>query len=620
MRTNLEKDLLLVQVYHPQKTRIGDFIYRIEQPAIAMARVQGVAVININAHSPHLQDLCLQADVLLLHMVSDQDFLPILEMRKKQDLPTVFEISDNFVAFQAHDPMAPYFNDPLNLSTVFLYASLADAVQVTTEELIDTFSFLNDRFKVFRNHLMDSGDFCRERSNDFTLGWAGSYSHLEDLKWIAPTVVEFLKKHPNVRFSLMGTKRGMDYFSGIPDRQKSYRPTGSLSDYYRFLETIDVGLAPLLNTAYNRCRSDIKFLEYGSRGVTPVLSAHAPYQKTADHGVTALLFKDEIELRKLLKELAEDPENRYSISRNAYEYVRSSRQEQIHASERIKFYASLSKVKTPKGISYSILEPIAQDSKAYRVKESEAEKLSSHASSLFEEGDSQNGLESYKRAIQNMPEFYIPYYWLGESLFREGSVDCIGFLERASKLSTASLRPKLLLGLALLSKNTDAASACFKDALKVSPFYAPALDALARIEEQRGRYQKAAEFFKLALKVNPFYSLAALGLGRNSLAMGKKEGAIPYLQIADDVLPNHVESRLELAKLFLKAGKNREAARQCQTILAFQPDNIAALTLLSSIDENPHPKNDATDDLKEPSPLSVEGLDNTSTFSQNWSH
>jgi len=584
-RQEMRSDLLLVQVYHPQNMNIGDFIYRIEQPSRAMGKIHGVKVININIYSPYLKEVCLQADILILHMVSDQDMLPIIEERKRLGLPNVFEISDIFIGFQRRDPMREYFKDPLNLATILQYISLADAVQVTTEELLNTFSFVNSCFIVFENHIMSVGEFSKDRSGAITIGWGGSLSHLEDLEWIAPTIIKTCNAYPNVRFSYMGNKAGFKYFRDIPGAQKIYTSPGSLHDYYDFLETIDVGIAPLLNTEYNRCRSDIKFVEYASRGVAPVLSALPPYQKHALDGVNAFLFADENELFNVLVRLIKNPDLRLKVAKNAYKYVKEQRLECLRAPERVKFYHEMCETKPRKSLPDEILEHISSDSEAYFVKETMAERLSFRGLTLNNRGDVIGEWRLHKEAIKSMPEYHVPYFRLGESLFRHGKTEAIYYLDHANRLCAASLRTKLLLGLAFLNRDKQAAYRYFKDALEVSPMYAPAWDALGRMQEESGDYGKAIEFFNLALKANPFYGLASLGLGRAYLAMGKLNEALKALHIADDILPNHVESRLQLTKLFLKIEKFEEAVCQCKRILGEDPQNNAAQKLLAEISD-----------------------------------
>ena len=573
----------IVKVYHPQKANIGEFVYRIEQPAVAMGKIPGVRVILASIYTPYLKALCQQSDVVIFHMVSDQDILYLIEERTRQGLPNVFEISDNFVAFQPKDPMKAYFTDPLNLATIFQYISLSDTVQVSAAELSENFEFLNNRFVVFENQLMNVGEFKKREGRWVTIGWGGSLSHLVDLGWIASTMVDICRTYPNVRFSFMGSEKGFEYFVDIPQEQRRYTPAGDLNDYYRFLEGLDVGLAPLRDTAYNRCRSDVKFLEYASRGVVPVLSAISPYVKNAREGVTAFLFRDKKGLLNVLGKLVENPDLRKVTAQNAYEYVEAHRLENLHALEKVKFYNSLCNRKVEKNLPKGILERIVGDSEAYVVKETPAEKLVFEGLNQYSNGNVSAEWGLYREAIELMPEYYVPYSLLGDSLYRHGKDESVYYLDHASRSEPSCLRPKLLSGLSLLGKDSDKARLRFKEALDVSYRYAPAWDALARMAEQNGNYGEAETLYNQALKANPFYSLAILGLARTHLALGREHEADQMLSIAADILPAYIASRFELAQLFLKVGNVQEAALQCEKILKEDPQNTPAREILGKI-------------------------------------
>lgn len=583
MNTELIIDMQIAKVYHPQKTDIGEFVYRIQQPAVAMGKIPGVRVILASIYTPYLKSLCQQSDVVIFHMVSDQDVLYRIEERKRQGLPNVFEISDNFVAFQPKDSMKAYFTDPLNLATVFQYISLSDAVQVSAAELSENFGFLNNRYMVFENQLMNVGDFHKREGRWVTIGWGGSLSHLEDLDWVASAMVDICRAYPKVRFSFMGSEKGFEYFADISEEQRRYTPAGDINDYYRFLEGLDVGLAPLRDTAYNRCRSDVKFLEYASRGVVPVLSAISPYVKNARQGITAFLFRDKKELMNVLSMLVENPDVRRAVAQNAYKYVEAYRLEDLHSLEKVKFYNSLCSRKVEENLPEGVLERIVENSEAYVVKETPAERLSSLGLKQYSSGNVDAEWRFYREAIESMPEYYVPYFLLGDSLYRHGKAESVYYLGHASRVNPSCLRPKLISGLAQLGKDNEAACRRFREALDISDRYAPAWDALARMAEQKGTYGEAEALFNQALQANPFYSLATLGLARTHLAQGREEAAKQVLSIAADILPAHTASRFELAQLFLKVGNVQKAVLLGENILKEDPQNTSTHKFLQKI-------------------------------------
>jgi tetratricopeptide (TPR) repeat protein len=530
--------ILIVQVHHPQKTRIGEFIYRFEQPAVALGKMPGARVVSVGVYSPSLEDLCRRASVVVWHMASEQDLLPLMEWRKREGLPNVFEISDSFIAFEPHDPMKEFFSDPIVLATTLQYVHLADAVQTTTEELARTFGFLNRRFMVFENQLAGIPPYRRRSGDGMTIGWGGSLSHLADLRWIAPTVTRFCRDHPDVRFSYMGARKGLEYFSSIPRDRLFYTPPGTLEDYYRFLSTLDVGLAPLLDTTYNRCRSDVKYLEYAAAGLVPVLSDLPTYRKHGENRARGLLFSDEVGLVEVLERLHENPGLRQEVAERAHHYVKTQRLEEHHGKQRLEFYRSLMN-KAPVTTNLPAgLERIQEGSEAFRTMPSEAERAMT-----LEAGDLVRLLR-----LQD-PHHYLPYLKAGESLLQSGHPEAARYLALATERGPRSLRAHLLLAMALLQTDRPQAYGKLTKALEISSGYAPAWDGLGRLREQAGDYEKASQLFQKALEANPFYSPAMLGFARACLAQGQTDQAAQALRTAMDVVPDHPESRDELRKM-----------------------------------------------------------------------
>lgn len=305
-KSNNHNDLLIVNAVAMQTTGVGDYVYRVEQPSIAMGKIHGIMVVNVSTISPHFTSLCLQADILILHLLAEHDLLPIIEQRKRTNQPTIYEISDNFLAFESEADVMGWFSDPMNIALCFQYADMADALQVTGKGLKEYFGYLNKNVIIFENHLDGIGRSTGTDNETVTIGWGGSAGHANDLKYISNIIIEICGQYPNVIFSYMGNKDPfINLFERIPHHQKVYTSPGTLNDYFGFLEKLDIGIAPLRDTPYNRCRSDVKFLEYASRGIAPVLSALTPYLTHAVNEVNALLFENPEQLKTALERISD---------------------------------------------------------------------------------------------------------------------------------------------------------------------------------------------------------------------------------------------------------------------------------------------------------------------------
>ncbi len=533
-------DLLIVNAVAMQTSVTGDYLYRVEQPSVAMGKISGVTAITISTISPHFESLCLQADLLILHLLTEHDLLPIVEERKRRGLVTVYEISDNFVADQPGVGIRGWFRDPLNRAQAFQLITMADAVQVTGEGLLEKYRFLNDNMVVFENQICEIGALRTERSRSIVLGWGGSSGHTEDLRYIVETIAEICSRHPHVIFSFMGdSEQYIEIFSSIKEKQKSYTSPGTLNDYYHFLETVDIGIATMIDTPYNRCRSDIKFIEYASRGVVPVLSAITPYKKHAVHGTNAFLFYDNTSLSEILEELILNPRLRRKVADKAFSYVKEQRMEEQHAWQRVNFYKGLCTKRTIKDITAFPLKRLSQGSEAYDVEKTGAERLLCNGVAEEANGNVDGARSLYQSAHEALSDYYLPLFWLGYSYMRHHEDEkAMQFFDHSLGKNPRSVRSLLYMGKILESHEMEKALNRYESALSVSPSYAPSLDAIAHLCEKSRDYSNAAKFYNRTLEVNPFYSKAALGLGRVYQELGDMEKAQMAFQVAADLSPS----------------------------------------------------------------------------------
>jgi len=575
---------LIVQVHATVKTGIGDHVYRIGQPAEAMGRLPGIMVINVTSMSPFLKEICLRADALVLHLIGEQDMLPIVAERKRRGLATVFEISDNFLAFPPRASIKSWFNDPVNLATTFQLVRLSDAVQGVSEILLEQFSFLHDHRAVFENQIMEMGSIHQTPGDEIVIGWAGSVGHTEDIKSIAHVLQDICRVHSNVRFAFMGNRRQYEQvFGSVVNQHFSYTQPGNLSDYYHFLDGLDIGLAPLLATPYNVCRSDVKFIEYASRGVAPVVSDVSPYKKHARHGVNALLFGDAESLRSVLEGLIHDESFRRRLKQEAYDYVRNKRREDLHAGERISFYQDVVQTRSAGPLPTQYLERLSGGTEAYNVKKTSAERKVIQGAYLETEGRADKARALWQEAARELPGYYFPLFCAANSLMRHNKEKAIKDFRRALTINPESLRSRHLLGQALKGTHKEAARKEFEGALQVFPDYAPAWKELALLEKEEGGLEEACKLMNKALEANPFYASAASELGEIYLAQERKKSAVEAFRVAANLIPDRPDYQRQVIETLVEAGSLDEAIQECLDYLKRYPRSAGFYHLLARI-------------------------------------
>ncbi len=201
-----------------------------------------------------------------------------------------------------------------------------DLITTTTDYLAEVFKKYNKNVVVLPNSI----DFDKWKSlpliktDEIRIGWMGGWSHYEDWCSISGALEEIFKKYSylNLKLVLMGM-----HFKGttknIPEDKVEFYFWEKYNAYPLKLSTlnIDIGLIPLVDTEFNRCKSSIKFYELASLKIPTVVSNVIPYNLDVKHNVTGLLYNNKKEFVEQLSKLIEDKALRKEIGENAYAEV-----------------------------------------------------------------------------------------------------------------------------------------------------------------------------------------------------------------------------------------------------------------------------------------------------------
>lgn len=130
------------------------------------------------------------------------------------------------------------------------------------------------------------------------------------------------------------------FFDALETPHKNFTP---ICDYDRYMELLggcEISLMPLLDTPFNRAKSDLKFIEAGACRVVP-LASHIVYAASIADGDTGLLFRDADELRTLLLRMIAMPGVARKIAEAARAHVAAERMLAYQVAPRIHWYRSL---------------------------------------------------------------------------------------------------------------------------------------------------------------------------------------------------------------------------------------------------------------------------------------
>jgi tetratricopeptide (TPR) repeat protein len=467
---SLAADLLVVQVC--EFLDVGDAVHRFHGPSRALSRLPGVVVIDIDLHHRLLPQLAETCDVLVLAGY-DWDFFPLLERRRAAGHITVLEANDYYFDIQGWNPLLVRWLDRSIQDSFVQGMKLSDGVQTSMPELARRWRLRTSREVIaFPNELAEVPELKPPPARPLTIGWGGSPGHFADWYDLAPCLQRWLDAHPDVHLAVMNNEYAKPFFR-LPPERYHYTDFGSLAAYLRFLEGLDIGLAPMLPSGYNRCRSDVKFLEYASRGVAGIYANLDPYQGNVVHGETGLLYRTEAEFLECLDLLASDVELRQRIRRQAHAHVSANRRLDDHIGQRLAFYRRLlPRPPLPRVVEDSVLEQanVEGAGRYLQLRRREPEET------LLAVKNAPPSRESFHKLAQ-LVERHPNYLYALQHLGRLGndlrdSRRGLPYLERALALDPNSARTRCEMGRSFyLLDDVVKARRWLEDALTLNPYY-----------------------------------------------------------------------------------------------------------------------------------------------------
>ena len=503
--------LLIAQVDVAQNESGGDFYYRTYAPGVGMAHCADTYVINmVNIHRLK-HEVMREADVLVLNNICDADVLPIARARKAEGKLTVFELCDDLEDIPLSSPVRAFYAQSKNMLLIKRLAHYCDVLQFSSPELKRKYGYLNERTVVFPNHVLEiPPEINRGAGDKLIVGWGGSAGHLRDIARISGRLIEWVMSRSDVHLYLMCAENILDLFKKLPAKRKKHFPPGSMRDYHDFLTHLDIGIAPLEDTPFNRSRSDVKFLEYAAHGVVPVVQATGPYLLSVENGKTGLFFRTTDELIAKLDYLLADKSARKTMSANAREYVLRERNQLDRGLDRVNFYRGLirqrERAEGPNGgrvpDAFTRLSrypgAVMKDRHLY-LSATRFELLLQAGVVSSDPNCPSRSWSLFREAIQTEPASYLPYL-LGASV----SGDPARMLQKAIEMNPESIVSRLHLGMAYTSKEMFVeAVKSFEEAARIFPEYELPYIECANVLNRIGLKQEAVELMKKAIEVIP---------------------------------------------------------------------------------------------------------------------
>lgn len=252
-------------------------------------------------------DVCHEMNVLLISNVDItpnnwDSFQKLADFCKGSKKLIVYDFDDIYYEVPEHNP---HKKRTLEWSFIQKVMAQANILTVTGTELYKTLRPHHPKISILPNMI----DFMKYKprphlSKTFRIGWAGGASHLQDLLLLFSPIRELQKKY-EFEFVLFGMFENYDRLAEMI-RQKNITADVTKDpfekDFIQFIKNLegisyqskpvvtyekfpedlknldlDLGLCPIQNTLFNRCRSAIKFYQYAAVHTISLASRIYPY-------------------------------------------------------------------------------------------------------------------------------------------------------------------------------------------------------------------------------------------------------------------------------------------------------------------------------------------------------
>lgn len=327
---------LNVVIFSKEKAEWAVVRLRILDPLRELEKHGRMNVTYVSAYDTKLPiEKLLAADVFVIQreFAEKATSARFLEVAKTLGKIVVFEIDDLLTKTPRSNPVYPY--SMRVAGDLIDCARNADFVTTSTQPLLDELReeavIPENTGFVLRNCVNTEiwgGDYTPRlpaAGQPYVVGWFGSPTHDEDLAIVKDAIGYLARKHQGeIEFHFFGyLPKELAEIPGVKLVRGSQPNVVKHAAGVREAR-IDLAIAPLVDNAFNRSKSDLKWLEYSICGIPAVFSDVAPYREALTHGVNGWVVKnDTASWVAAIEHLLRNDELRLTLARNAFETVRN---------------------------------------------------------------------------------------------------------------------------------------------------------------------------------------------------------------------------------------------------------------------------------------------------------
>ena len=305
---------------------------------------------RIHYAQPQMRMLEQSWDLIIMFESYSAESHEFIMQAKRRRIPVLYDIDDyTFEIPASYGGFELFYERGKGTPTsrlVWLAKNLqvATGVVCSTAALAARLSALNSSICVIENGVdydgWAAGAGLVRSSDQFIIGWHGSYNHWDDLSVVVEPVSEFLTAEGSARLEVIGMPEIVQRIPADIIGQVRLRPfSGDMTSVRALVRRFDVGLAPAASLVFNECKSDLRVLQYGAASVA-VIGSRVPYGRTLSSG-RGILADTHDEWLVGLTQFFRSPQLRHECSERLRVYVQKERTSEDAASEWARLIASI---------------------------------------------------------------------------------------------------------------------------------------------------------------------------------------------------------------------------------------------------------------------------------------
>ncbi len=253
--------------------------YRVEMPLRELAR-RGHEVLWPGQYDPHPVGAGRAGfDVLLMHHFFSEEALRFVELLNAAGVAVVWDKDDDIEVTPKWVPAYKAYGGRRGLKRSFAQsvavARASSLMTTPSPHLAARYQAAGvEHVEVIENYLApeDIG-LPRPRRPGIVIGMCAGAEHREDHKslGIDKALTRLLRERDGVRVVSIGEDHD------LPEARHVRHAQVPITELLKVEREFDIGLAPLVDSAFNRARSDVKLKEYAAAGAMWLASPVGPY-------------------------------------------------------------------------------------------------------------------------------------------------------------------------------------------------------------------------------------------------------------------------------------------------------------------------------------------------------